>query len=170
MAPISAAMSSGGMSCIRLRSENFRNTADIGGDDRHSGGRCLQHHIGQRFRARRDDEHPPHREGLARRTVADETNLIGDAETLRLRLEFCGVRSFAGDRRADAAGRIVLRIASASISTSIALTGRNSPTHTMSVASGRGVTGSNSASAMPLRTTRTMPAAGRSRCGTGLAI
>ena len=47
-------------------------------------------------------------------------------------------------------------MASASISTSIALTGRNSPTQTISVASGWIATGSNSALPTPLRTTRTM--------------
>jgi hypothetical protein len=46
--------------------------------------------------------------------------------------------------------------ASASISTSIALTGRNSPTETTSVASGWALTAENSASPTPLRTTRTM--------------
>jgi hypothetical protein len=49
-----------------------------------------------------------------------------------------------------------LSSASASISTSIAFTGRNSPTQTMSAASGRSETGANSASPTPLLTTRTI--------------
>ncbi len=42
------------------------------------------------------------REGLARRTMADETNLIGEPETIGLGLELGGVRPFAGDRRGHA--------------------------------------------------------------------
>ena len=43
---------------------------------------------------------------------------------------------------------------------SMAFTGRNSPTQTMSVASGRGVIGANSAAPTPLRTTRVIAGVG----------
>jgi len=56
-----------------------------------------------------------------------------------------------------------LSSASASMRTSIAFTGRNSPTQTMSAASARSATGANSASPTPLWTTRTI-AGGRPIC------
>ena len=62
--------------------------------------------------------------------MTDEADLIGDVEAPRLRLEFGVVRSFAGNRRRDATAATFSIGDSASISTSNALTGRNSPSPT----------------------------------------
>ena len=88
-----------------LGPENLRHAADLGGDDRHAGGRGLEHHIGQRFRARGNDQHPPHGERLPRRTKADETNLFGEAEARGLGLQLGVVGAFADDGRGDRSGR-----------------------------------------------------------------
>lgn len=58
----------------RLRAEDFRDAADIGRNDRKAGGGGFEHHIRQRLGARRNDKHPPHREGPASRTMADKAN------------------------------------------------------------------------------------------------
>src|SRR5580704_3619682 len=80
----------------RLRSKDLRNTADVSGDNRKSGGGGLQHYIGQRLGTRRDDEHATHGEGYARRTMADEANLVIEPKSMGLRLQFHGLRTFAG--------------------------------------------------------------------------
>ena len=93
--------------------------------------------------------------------MADEANLIGEPETLRLRLEFCRVRPFAGDGRGHAAaGSLEHRQR-----LDEHIDGLDRPQFADADDVGRrpaaALTGSNSDSPMPLRTTRTMRAAAR---------
>ena len=67
------------------------------GDDRHAGGGRFQHHVGQRIRRARAPPACAQGERLARRAVADEADLVGDFEPLRLCLERSAFRPLTGD-------------------------------------------------------------------------
>ena len=127
------------------------------------------HDVGQRFRARRHHQQPAVREGLPRRRVAEEADAVGEAQPRHLVAQRRAFLAVAGDGEADARGPDRCSSAIASISTSVPLMWRNSPTQTISAASASGATGAISAALMPLCTTRTMPRGAPTMASIGVA-
>ena len=86
---------------VVMGAENFRNSADIGGDHRNAGGRGLDHHVGHGVAAGGNNQQPALREAMPGLDVTNEAHRVLKLQAFDLCFQVGGFLAVAGKRQRD---------------------------------------------------------------------